>query len=69
MTCVHATILRAKIAKKGKDIKLQNELEPYCCLTCGELFLVHPISLTDNPEFTEILKKGVKEWKENIPRR
>ena len=68
MTCEHPTMLKAKIAKKNNDIKLDNKLESYCCMSCGELFLVYHISLLDNLEFSQILKKGVKEWKENIPR-
>lgn len=69
MTCEHPTMIKAKMAKKGKDIELDNKLEPYCCLNCGGLFLVYPISLADNPEYAKILKDGVAEWKKNIPRR
>ena len=70
MTCKdHPTLIKAKIAKKNKDINLDNQLEPYCCITCGALLLSYPISLRDNPEFAEILQKGVKEWKDNLPRR
>ncbi len=65
--CEHPTMLKAKIANKDKDVELDNSLLPYCCLTCGELFLIHHISLKDNPEFAQILKDGVQEWKKHIP--
>lgn len=66
--CNHPTMLKAKIAKKDKDIELNNDLIPYACLSCGELFLVYHVSLKGNPEFEKILKDGVKEWKKNIPK-
>jgi len=66
--CEHPTMLKAKIAKGKKEVKLDNSLVPYACLSCGELFLVYHVSLKDNPEFAKILKDGVREWKKHIPR-